>query len=500
MSWFEEFPAPERRIFCNRTLNLRGIQAVGFDMDYTLVHYHTKKWEERAYEHARKRLLERGWPVEDLRFDPDFASLGLILDLELGNVVKANRFGFVKRACHGTQMLSHTEQKAIYARELIDLADSRWVFMNTLFALSEACLFAQVVDLLDEGRLRESMTGVPIGESGARPPMSYIDAYRLTRSAIDAAHMMGELKAEIIADPEAFVVMDPDVPMALMDLRASGKKVLLITNSEWSYTQAMMKFAIDPHVPNGTWRDLFDLVIVSARKPDFFAANAPIFEVVDEEKGHLAPVVGPLESGKAYLGGNAAAVEKHLGVRGEDILYVGDHIFSDVNVSKKIHRWRTALVVRELETDLESLYAFREKQAQLSALMERKEIIEHRYSVVRLAIQRKSAGYGPQVDESIEELKAHIAGFRDELKEIDTQIAPLAIESGQLSNKRWGLLMRAGNDKSHLARQVEKSADVYMARVGNLMDQTPFVYLRSPRGSLPHDFGPEGGSAREETP
>ncbi|MFT5358920.1 MAG: 5'-nucleotidase, partial [Polyangiales bacterium] len=194
-----------------------------------------------------------------------------------------------------------------------------------------------------------------------------------------------------------------------------------------------------------------------------------------------------------------AMVEKHLGVRGEDILYVGDHIFSDVNVSKKIHRWRTALVVRELETDLESLHSFREKQAHLSSLMERKEIIEHRYSVVRLAIQRKSAGYGPQVDESIEELKARIAGFRDELKKIDAEIAPLAIESGQLSNKRWGLLMRAGNDKSHLARQVEKSADVYMARVGNLLDQTPFVYLRSPRGSLPHDFGPEGGSAREET-
>jgi hypothetical protein len=29
--------------------------------------------------------------------------------------------------------------------------------------------------------------------------------------------------------------------------------------------------------------------------------------------------------------------------------------------------------------------------------------------------------------------------------------------------------------------------------VSNLLHSTPFVYLRSPRGSLPHDFGPTGG-------
>ena len=32
-------PPQERRIFCNRTLNFRSIGAVGYDMDYTLVHY-----------------------------------------------------------------------------------------------------------------------------------------------------------------------------------------------------------------------------------------------------------------------------------------------------------------------------------------------------------------------------------------------------------------------------------------------------------------------------
>ena len=43
-------------------------------------------------------------------------------------------------------------------------------------------------------------------------------------------------------------------------------------------------------------------------------------------------------------------------------------------------------------------------------------------------------------------------------------------------------------DKSHLARQIERYADVYTSRVSNLLALTPFVYLRSPRGSLPHDL------------
>ena len=37
--------SPERRVWCNRTLNLRSIKAVGYDMDYTLVHYRTAEWE-----------------------------------------------------------------------------------------------------------------------------------------------------------------------------------------------------------------------------------------------------------------------------------------------------------------------------------------------------------------------------------------------------------------------------------------------------------------------
>jgi HAD superfamily 5'-nucleotidase-like hydrolase len=377
--------------------------------------------------------------------------------------------------------------RRIYAREPIDLSEPRWRFMNTLFALSEAHLYAQVVDLLDEDRL--DIEGRPSG------PMNYRDAYNLVRSAIDEAHMMGELKAEIIADPETFVDLDPDTPLALMDLHHAGKKVMLITNSGWPYTRAMMEWAFDRFLPKSkTWRDIFDLVIVAARKPDFFASQNPIFEVVDEHRGLVQPILGNLKRGSVYHGGSAALVEEELGIKGEDVLYVGDHIFSDVNVSKRMLRWRTALVVRELEEDLEALEAFKPKQAELTRKMALKEEMEHRLSHMRLALQRLDRGYGPQTDADPEALRERAKELRKELRALDQTIAPLAAEFGRLSNERWGLLMRAGNDKSHLARQIEKNADIYTSRVSNFLGNTPFVYLRSPRGSLPHDHGPAGGS------
>lgn len=470
-------PPPARRIFCNRTLNLRSIKAVGFDMDYTLIHYDSAEWERRAYEHVREHLSTRGWPVDDLTFDPEMIALGLVLDLEHGNIVKANRFGYIKRAAHGTRMLPYDEQRDLYSRDVVDLSERRWVFLNTLFSLSEACMYAQLVDRLDEGRI-EGVLGYP-------------DLYKVVRSSLDEAHMEGRLKAEIVAAPERFVVLDPEMPQALLDLKNAGKKLILITNSEWHYTRELMAYAFDRYLEGSSWRDLFDVVIVGAGKPSFFEHKNPTFEVIDEE-GKLLPVRGPRLGGR-YLGSNAAAVEEGLGLSGEEILYFGDHIFSDVRVSQSLLRWRTALVLRMLEDELDALEAFKAQQKEIAAMMAEKEELEHRFSCIRLALQRLERGYGVRTTSASDALKQRMSALREELVALDARIGPLAKASSELVNTRWGLLLRTGNDKSHLARQLERYADIYTSRVSNLLAVTPFAYLRSPRGSLPHDHGPGGG-------
>jgi hypothetical protein len=317
--------------------------------------------------------------------------------------------------------------------------------------------------------------------------MSYADLHRIVRDSLDEAHTEGDIKDEIAADPGRFVVLDAELPLALLDARRAGKKLLLITNSEWRYTREMMAYSFDRFLPEGmTWRELFDLMIVQARKPGFFSGDNPIFEVIDE-RGRLEPVVGPLKAGGTYLGGNAGLVERQLGLNGEQILFMGDHIFADVHVSKSLLRWRTALIVRALEQEIGALCDFTPSQIELSALMEEKGRLEHTLNTLRLQLQRRDGGYGPQPDAAARQLRGSIAAVRAGLAAIDERIAPLAKAHAGLANPRWGLLLRAGNDKSNLAHQIERHADIYTSRVSNLLLATPFAYFRAGRTTLPHD-------------
>ena len=476
----------ERGLFCNRTLNMRAIRAIGYDMDYTLVHYFIAAWEERAYAHVKTRLTALGLPVQNLEFDLGAIIRGLIIDTKLGNVVKANRFGYVKRAFHGTKPLSFEALRATYAREIVDLNEKRWVFLNTLFSLSEGCMFSQLVDLYDAGELP--------GVHG------YLDLYELTRKHVDFAHMEGKLKAEIMADPSRFVALDADAALALLDQKQAGKVLMLITNSEWFFTKAMMSYAFDRFLPKSmTFRDLFDLVIVGAQKPGFFSAGPLMFEIASDD-GLLRPLQGPLEKGKAYFGGHAGIVESFLGLSGDEILYVGDHIYGDVNVSKQLLRWRTALIVREIEEEIVSSERARDDLSKLTATMIEKEHYERDQALLRLDLLRRKGGYGPRSERTDLEITEALSQIKNRIVALDEKASPLARGASEITNANWGPLMWAGNDKSHFAKQIERHADIYTSRVSNFAFATPFVYLRSPRGTLPHDAAPNPLPAQETAP
>ena len=217
-----------------------------------------------------------GWPVGDLEFDPSLIIRGLVIDSELGNVVKANRFGYVMRAAHGTRMMDFEDQRNVYRQTPVELSDPRFIFLNTLFSLSETCLYSQLVDLFDDGAL----PGV----------MGYEDLYRKVRARMDETHLEGTLKAEITAEPGRFIDLDPAAGQALLDQKRAGKRLMLISNAEWEYAREIMAFAFDPYLEDGTtWRDLFERVVVGARKPGFFSYQLPLFSIADEDAGLLQP-------------------------------------------------------------------------------------------------------------------------------------------------------------------------------------------------------------------
>jgi HAD superfamily 5'-nucleotidase-like hydrolase len=407
-----------------------------------------------------------------------------VLDRKLGNFVKPNRFGYVKRACHGTDPLDFKTVRKAYSRIVVDIREDRWLLFTTLFDLPLGCLYAQLVDRLDH--------------SGLPKVMGYADLAEKMISNLDAAYAEGMMRNEILKDPASYVVDDAEIPLTLLDQKYAGKKLILITDSEWEFVGKIMPYAFDSHLPPGmTWRDLFELVIVSAGKPNFFLQQQPAFELATEE-GLLKRVVGALQKGAVYIGGHAGLVEEALGLQGGEIMYVGDHVESDVHATKSMHRWRTGLVLRELEIEFACLQKFRDQQAELSKLMTQKSELERQRAQLRLQMQRETRNYGPESGVANAELSQRIHEISQEISELDEQIGPLAQEAGMLFNPRWGLLTRAGYDKSYLTRLLEGYADIYMTRVSNFLYQTPFAYLRSTRSSLPHDGGSVGGPHETE--
>ena len=117
----------------------------------------------------------------------------------------------------------------------------------------------------------------------------------------------------------------------------------------------MMHATYDPFLPEGMrWADLFDVVVVSACKPEFFGeSRRPVYEIATAD-GFLRED-HKYRLGRAYAGGNAVLVQRCFKVSGPEMLYVGDHLFTDVNMAKRGLSWRTCLILQEVRARARTL-------------------------------------------------------------------------------------------------------------------------------------------------
>ena len=310
-----------RQIFVNRNLRMDKIDLVGFDMDYTLAIYHLRHLEDLAFQMTLARMIAHlGYPEElrQLRYDPEFVIRGIVVDKATGNIFKMDRHNHCGRAYHGKRALSYDEVKRLYREEKIHLSLPRFAWIDTLFALPEACLYAEIIDFL-EGR-------------GAAVP--YAKLYDDIRESIDTVHRDNSLKEIVKKDLPRFLVKDLELGPALHKLRSGGKKLFLLTNSLWDYTDAVMRFVLDGMLPEyPSWRNYFDLIITGAGKPGWFSERRPILELSDAHE--VLGEAKALERVRLYQGGSLAELERLGGIGGDRVLYVGDHIYGDILRSRK---------------------------------------------------------------------------------------------------------------------------------------------------------------------
>ena len=423
-------------------------------MDYTLVVYKDEVLEELIYRLTVERLVEKlGYPKEirDLSFDPKRVIRGLVIDKKLGNLLKINLFGYIKAALHGDHFYSREELREIYSYDIVTFPSDRYEMIHTLFALALSSLFCQITALEIES-------------------LSYEKIYEDLISTIIDLHLHGPVKEAVLKEPEKFIYIDKRYVETVQMLKSFGKKLLLITNSDWSYTRSIMPLCFDTFLPDGnTWRDLFDLVVVDAMKPGFFTGQNSYYEVITED-GHLVKT-DMLRQKKVYQGGNAVAIESLFNVLRGQILYVGDHIYSDVYQSKKVSHWRTMLVISELEEELQAAADADTALKEIKEHMRVKEDLELNLDEIQKQLSRKKDSSDLQKEE--EEV-------RQKIREVDAKVGLLITKLNSHFNPNWGELLFAGNDKSYFFMSIERYACTYTSKISNLLNYSPAHYFRPP--------------------
>jgi HAD superfamily 5'-nucleotidase-like hydrolase len=470
-----------RRIYVHRNTRMQDVHLVGFDMDYTIAIYKQAEMEKLSIQLTLSKMVEkRGYPeaILGLDYSPEWGIRGLVVDQPHGNIFKMDRHGHVGRAFHGRRPLTKEERQALYRKERIRLSTPRYAWIDTLFALPEAVMYSALVEYLDP-----------------RGPVDYQKLWRDVRECIDEAHRDDSLKSVIKADLGRFLSFDPALAGTLHKLRSAGKKLFMLTNSLWDYTDAVMRHLLDGQMAAyASWRSYFDIVIVGGAKPGFFTEKR-VFEELDEKGQTISQIVpgkGGLHRGHIYQGGNLGDFEAMAGFAGENVLYIGDHIYGDILRAKKSSVWRTAMIVQELEDEITLSEAHRARLTELDELDRKRrnldaEVDYQQHVLKTLQRLAEDGASSPAVESGKKAAKQSLDRLRANLREVSERYDMIEAECDLSYNPHWGPLFKEGNENSRFGEQVEDYACLYTSRVSNFGQYSPLRYFRAPRDKMPHE-------------
>ncbi len=475
-----QLPRP-RRIYVNRNLRFDLVSMVGFDMDYTLAIYRQEEMDRLSIEATTAKLVEIGYPERllHMRYRADYPIRGLMIDRKLGNILKMDRYRYVKKAYHGMRELTREERHQLYHSRPVRVGSERYHWVDTLYALSEVAVFAAAIEDFDAA-----------GEE--------IDPGKLfdgIRQSIDLAHRDGSILNTIVRDPDRFLVRDPDLAPTFHKLRSAGKRLFLLTNSHAEYTDRVMSYLFDGSLYGySSWRAFFDIIVTAAAKPRFFTEDDIPFEPA--EPG-LAPPERGFERGRLYRGGCLERFRELAEAEADRVLYVGDHIYGDVLRAKKETAWRTAMIIQEMDQEL-SVHAL------VTPMLERMDHLESVRDLLHEELRTRQGELrriGKELEiarekgEAATELgtvrvmhKKEIDRIKVRLRDLDTEHEELETRVDTAFHPFWGSLFKAGPEVTSFGDQVEQYACLYTDRVSNFLHYSPLHYFRSPRDRMPHEM------------
>ena len=204
-------------IFANTYVDMGNVDTVGFDYDYTLVHY-TEELLTLLYSMALNRLVnDRHYPTEMLTsglvYDNFFSIRGLAVDKITGWICHLSYTHKVAVAWEGREKVSTSKifeeyrgKRGMNPRE----RRARLKPLNDLFSMAECCLIADTIQFFKDHGIDFCPSNVVTDILGA----------------IRDTHISGDFHRVVANNPEKYFDVTPHLKDLLVSFKDSGKRLI----------------------------------------------------------------------------------------------------------------------------------------------------------------------------------------------------------------------------------------------------------------------------------
>lgn len=457
---------PFNSVFVNRTLNMRQIQAIGFDMDHTLVQYNIPYFENTTHQILIQKLInEKKYPsvIAHFKFNMDKITRGLVIDTQKGNVLKVSRYRSIRTVYHGETQIEHKDLQRIYPTKYIHFGidHPHFSFVESHYSLALTLLYMQIVEL------KKKHPSIP----------DYSQIFSDIYSVISDIHNHSLVKCKVMENPGKYLKINPSITRQLENLIQHGKRLFLLTNSSIDYCSFLMNHTISPFLKkHSSWQDIFEYVITSADKPHFFhkkkefnQISTPNFKII---KKSFIPDKG------VHQFGYAKGLTQALHLKDNEILYIGDQVYTDVVLLKQKCGWRTALVIEELAKEQQIRKTQQPLYEEINQLMKQKIPIETQINQL----------VSDQIENNHKKHEFKIINLLKKTEKLDRKLGNKITTINQSYNLFWGELLRTGMEESLFASQAERFSCIYMSRILDFLSLSPRTYYRSKKRLFPHEM------------
>lgn len=342
------------------TFRFSDYDCIGFDLDNTICRYRVGEIIRLEYSLIADYLVHRyGYEPElllPLDDDMDFLQKGLILDIKRGNFLKCSDTGRILRATHGTRHMTRDDIVEVYGKQRI--WEPVLEFMRTLTDLpppGETPVLRSFKDYFDMPAAVACARAIDAQDSSEGGPLEEYDIWRDVHVAMcnmyrreHFRHDKGGFFPAIKTHPEKYIYEASDRLKRWLRAINEHTYTFLISGSSVDYASHSACYVL-----GADWRDYFDTMICTAKKPGFFNSDRPFHFLVGADDGDIVPPHN-LSISETYSGGNwrdlLELVKNEAGVENPHCLYVGDHLAQDV-LAPDMEGLDTVAIVEELAAE-----------------------------------------------------------------------------------------------------------------------------------------------------